>query len=75
MTTTVEPLDRGPVSLDGGELREQTRLEKTFGPETARLLKGIVTNPLSVVGIVLVFLFLVALFLPPVQHLIPLATG
>ena len=65
MTTTVDPLDRGPVSLDAGELREQTRLEKTFGPETARLLKGIITNPLSVVGIVLIVLFaLVALFAP-----------
>ena len=66
MTATVDPLPTpGPVSLDGGDLREQTRLEKTFGPETARLLKGIVTNPLSVVGIVLITLFgLVALFAP-----------
>ena len=65
MTTTTEPFGSGPVSLGGGELREQTRLEKAVGPETARLLKGIVTNPLSVSGILLVLFFaLVALFAP-----------
>ncbi len=65
MTATTDPVAHGPVSLDGGELREQTRLEKTVGPETARLLRGIVTNPLSVTGIVLIVLFgLVALFAP-----------
>jgi peptide/nickel transport system permease protein len=65
MTTTTEPIQSGPAYLDGGELREQTRLEKALGPETARLLKGIVTNPLSVAGIVLITLFaLVALFAP-----------
>lgn len=65
MTATTDPVAHGPVSLDGGELREQTRLEKTVGPETARLLRGIVTNPLSVTGIVLIILFgLVALFAP-----------
>jgi peptide/nickel transport system permease protein len=65
MTTVTEPSGPGPVSLDGGELREQTRLEKSLGPETARLLKGIVTNPLSVVGIILIVLFgLVAIFAP-----------
>jgi len=65
MTATTEPIVPGPVSLDGGELREQTRLEKAVGPETARLLRGIVTNPLSVAGILLIVFFgLVALFAP-----------
>lgn len=65
MSITVDPLNPEPISLDDDELREQTRLEKTLGPETARLLKGIVTNPLSVVGIILVTLFaLVAIFAP-----------
>jgi peptide/nickel transport system permease protein len=65
MTATTEPVTPGPVSLDSGELREQTRLENAVGPETARLLKGIVTNPLSVTGIFLVTLFaLIALFAP-----------
>ncbi len=65
MTTVTDPISPGPVYLDGGELREQTRLERMVGPESARLLKGIVTNPLSVVGIVLIVMFaLVALFAP-----------
>ncbi|WP_374687656.1 ABC transporter permease [Promineifilum sp.] len=65
MTTVTEPVGPRPVSLDGGELRELTRLEKTFGPEWARIIKGIITNPLSVAGILLITFFgLVALFAP-----------
>jgi peptide/nickel transport system permease protein len=65
MTAATDPVSLGAAEIDGGELREQTRLEKAIGPEWARLLKGIVTNPLSVTGIVLVFLFaLIALFAP-----------
>lgn len=66
MTTTTEPTGHRPItSLDGGELRELTRLEKAIGPEWARILKGIVTNPLSVTGILLITMFaLVAIFAP-----------
>jgi peptide/nickel transport system permease protein len=65
MTAASEPVVLGPVDVEGGELRELTRLEKAIGPEWARLLRGIVTNPLSVTGIILVTFFaLVALFAP-----------
>ncbi|MCA9899355.1 MAG: ABC transporter permease [Ardenticatenaceae bacterium] len=39
-------------------LREQNRLEKLVGPEWYRLLKGVVTNPLSVTGLIIVAIFL-----------------
>ena len=65
MTTISEPVTLQPRDLGGGELREQTRLEKAIGPEWARLIRGIVTNPLSVIGIVLVVFFaLMAIFAP-----------
>ncbi len=65
MTTISEPVVLRPGANDGGELRELTRLEKAVGPEWARLLRGIVTNPLSVAGIVITLLFaLMAIFAP-----------
>ena len=39
-------------------LREQNRLEKLVGPEWYRLLKGVVTNPLYVTGLIIVAIFL-----------------
>jgi peptide/nickel transport system permease protein len=46
-------------------MREQSRLEQAIGPEWYRLLKGLVTNPLSVAGILIVLMFaLMALFAP-----------
>ena len=46
-------------------LGEQNRLEQLVGPEWYRLLKGVVTNPLSVTGLIIVMLFiLTALFAP-----------
>ena len=54
MTTVSDPVVLRPGANDAGELREMTRLEKAVGPEWARLIKGIITNPLSVTGIVLV---------------------
>lgn len=61
----VDPVSLDRAALDEGYLREQTRLEKALGPEWARLLRGIVTNPLSVTGIILVVLFAaVAIFAP-----------
>jgi peptide/nickel transport system permease protein len=65
MTAVTQPVVQLPGDTGAGELRELTRLEKAVGPEWAHLLKGIVTNPLSVVGIILVVMFaLVALFAP-----------
>jgi peptide/nickel transport system permease protein len=65
MTTVSDPVVLRPGANDAGELREMTRLEKAVGPEWARLIRGIITNPLSVTGIVLVVLFaLLAIFAP-----------
>jgi peptide/nickel transport system permease protein len=65
MTAASEPVVLRPGPSDAGELRELTRLEKAVGPEWARLLKGIATNPLSVGGILLIVGFaLIALFAP-----------
>lgn len=68
MTTsdTLIPAD-GPATLPLQEnyLRPPTRLEKALGPEWARLIKGLYTNPLSVVGVIIVIGFLLmALFAP-----------
>ena len=40
-------------SLDQGYMREQSRLEQMIGPEWYRLAQGLVTNPLSVAGILI----------------------
>ncbi len=54
----------GPVMLDQG-LREQSRLEKLVGPEWHRLIRGVFTNPLSVIGLIIVLGFaLTATFAP-----------
>lgn len=46
-------------------LRPPTRLEKLFGPEWARLLKEVVRNPLSFIGLTIVLFFiLVGIFAP-----------
>ena len=56
------------VQLDdipGFTLRELGWLEKTVGPESYRLIRGVFTNPLSVVGLIIVTLFvLTAVFAP-----------
>src|SRR5690554_2221706 len=48
-----------PVSLDVGELRERGRLEQALGPESYRLLKGLVTTPVSIAGIVIIIGFII----------------
>ena len=62
MTTTNEALNpgRGPVQLPREEnwLRPPSQLEKAVGPEWARLIKGILTNPLSVLGIIIIIGFI-----------------
>jgi peptide/nickel transport system permease protein len=65
MTTVNDPVVLHPGAYDAGELREQTRLEKALGPEWARIVKGIATNPLSILGFSIVLIFaLIALFAP-----------
>lgn len=46
-------------------LGEQNRLEQLVGPEWYRLLKGVVTNPLSVAGLIIVTLFILTAVLAP----------
>ena len=65
--------------LDTLPERKVSWLERTLGPETYRILKGIVTNPLSVVGTSLIILcFLIAIFapliIPPVNQRDPYMT-
>ena len=65
MTTASEPVVLRPGAYDVGELREQTRLEKALGPEWARIVKGVATNPLSILGFSIIFVFvLIAVFAP-----------
>jgi peptide/nickel transport system permease protein len=68
LTAAIEsPTDSGDIRAVqlGADLREQTRLEKLVGPEWARLIRGILTNPLSVTGLLIILMFtLVALFAP-----------
>lgn len=65
-TVTTDPVTLPEeISLGDEYLKSRTRLEKTIGPEWYRLLKGIVTNPLSVAGIIIVGAFiLIATFAP-----------
>jgi peptide/nickel transport system permease protein len=55
-------------------VREPSRLEKMVGPEWARLLKGIATNPLSVTGIIIIVLFILIAAFAPVLAPPPTAT-
>ena len=65
MTTATPPATIGPAVLGQSNLKDLGWLEKTVGPEWYRLLKGIVTNPLSIIGITIVSLFiLMAVFAP-----------
>lgn len=46
-------------------LPEPSGLERLLGPEWARILRGLLTNPLSVLGSLIVLLFLAIAFLAP----------
>ncbi len=66
MSSVTELADTTNPAYQGqGYFRPQSRLERRLGPEYYRLLKGIVTNPLSVLGILIIsgFIFM-ALFAP-----------
>jgi peptide/nickel transport system permease protein len=69
MTTTNEilvPAGRAAtLPREENWLRPPSQLEKAVGPEWARLIKGILTNPLSVLGIIIIIGFIVVgLFAP-----------
>jgi peptide/nickel transport system permease protein len=54
-----------PVALEPVITRKISRVEKLVGPEWYRLLKGVVTNPLSILGLIIIAVFiLVAIFAP-----------
>ena len=53
---TKETITRDDVA--GWTLPEVTGLRKLLGPDWYRLLRGVVTNPLSVVGLIIVTIFI-----------------
>ncbi len=55
-----------PVQLGGAALHQPGRLERMLGPESYRLVRGLVTNPLSVAGIALLAMFVVVALAAPV---------
>jgi peptide/nickel transport system permease protein len=55
----------GAPSLEA-ELSRRKRLEKLIGPEWYRLLRGIVTNPLSILGLIIVTGFILTAVFAPV---------
>ena len=60
---TKETITRDDVA--GWTLPEVTGLRKLLGPDWYRLLRGVITNPLSVAGLIIVTIFiLVAIFAP-----------
>ena len=68
--TSSTPVQR--LDIDDLPQRKISRLEQAIGPEFYRIVRGVVKNPLSVIGTTLIFLFiLVALFseaiIPPVN--------
>lgn len=54
------------VEYEDSGLRRRGRLERAIGPEWYRLLRGLVTNPLSVVGLIILAVFFATAALAPV---------
>lgn len=70
MTTAAQtplqaPAPRRASYLDDLAERKISWLEKTIGPEPYRLVKGVISNPLSVTGILLIVLFVVVSLAAP----------
>ncbi len=61
-----ETIALSPELAGGLQLRMPGRLERLLGPEWYRLLRGLMTNPLSVAGIILIGFFLLVAALAPV---------
>ena len=65
MTASTKPISPVAIPLDDQDLQEQSWLERLIGPEWARLIKGVLTNPLSVTGLLIILGFIfVATFAP-----------
>lgn len=66
MATTVPPIHQGMKELvDTSMDREPPRLERLLGPEANRLIRGLLSNRLSIIGMVLLSFFaVIALFAP-----------
>lgn len=65
-TTAEGVVSARPVALEPGITRKVSRVEKLVGPEWYRLLKGVVTNPLSVLGLIIISIFIVVAIFAPV---------
>jgi peptide/nickel transport system permease protein len=51
--------------IDAVALREPSRLERAVGPDWYRIIRGLVTNPLSIAGMIIIVLFFaIGLFAP-----------
>jgi peptide/nickel transport system permease protein len=62
----------GTVDIEGLTLREPRRLERLLGPELARIIYGLFSNRLSIVGMIIVIgFFAVALFAPVLAPPLP----
>ena len=56
----------GPTEQADWRLRELGRIERLLGPEWYRLLRGVITNPLSVAGLIIVVFYLSTAAFAPV---------
>jgi peptide/nickel transport system permease protein len=59
-------LTHPPKHVQETTLRDMSRLEQTLGPEWYRILRGVVTNPLTVAGLIIVAAFILIAALAPV---------
>ena len=73
MTTETIPAEKTsgkvvfrPEDQPGWTLRELSGLERLVGPEWYRLLRGLFTNPLSVAGLIIIAVFILAAVFAPV---------
>ncbi len=65
MATSTSSVSPVAIPLGDQVLEKQRWLERTFGPEWARLIRGVFTNPLSVAGLIIILGFiLMAAFAP-----------
>ncbi len=56
-----------PVSISDLPIRKIGRLERLIGPEFYRIFRGVITNPLSIIGVTLIaFCIIVALAAPAI---------
>jgi len=63
----VSPTGVNPTEIVEAEysMREIGRVERWLGPEFYKMFRGIITNPLSVTGIVLIVFFILIAILAP----------